>query len=145
MQDKIKALAVTTFILTLTGLLSSCEKQSELAQPSLDETCCQAHQKSYPQGVTIALSDELLHPETPFTFLVTLPSNSQITQARLSGVTMYMGTIPLQFQQVKPNQWLANAMVGACSEPNMVWQLELTVTQQGKAQSIIYPFSVYLP
>lgn len=57
--------------------------------------------------------------------------NHQISAVtgRIRGKTMYMGEIPLRFEP-KQQQWLAELMLGACTEPKMQWQLELEVTYQ---------------
>ncbi|WP_296294539.1 hypothetical protein [Rheinheimera sp.] len=47
----------------------------------------------------------------------------------IRGKTMYMGEIPLRFER-KQQQWQAELMLGACTEPRMQWQLELEVTYQ---------------
>ena len=46
---------------------------------------------------------------------------------KIRGKTMYMGEIPLRFE-FRQQQWQAELMLGACTEPNMQWQLELEVT-----------------
>ena len=45
----------------------------------------------------------------------------------IRGKTMYMGEIPLQFVHTQ-QQWQAELMLGACTEPKMQWQLDLEVT-----------------
>jgi hypothetical protein len=42
----------------------------------------------------------------------------------LSGVAMYMGKIPLRFSK-KNNSWQAEFLLGACTDPAMLWQIEL--------------------
>lgn len=46
---------------------------------------------------------------------------------KIRGKTMYMGEIPLRFE-FRQQQWQAELMLGACTEPNMQWQIELEVT-----------------
>ncbi len=59
----------------------------------------------------------------------------------IRGKTMYMGEIPLRFQ-LKQQQWQAELMLGACTEPRMLWQLDLEVTYQNgettKLQDVFY-------
>lgn len=45
----------------------------------------------------------------------------------IRGKTMYMGEIPLRFE-LKQQQWQAELVLGACTEPDMQWQLDLEVT-----------------
>ncbi|WP_333798221.1 hypothetical protein [Rheinheimera sp.] len=68
--------------------------------------------------------------ETPL--LLQLDSgNNQVlaVTGTIRGKTMYMGEIPLRFE-LKQQQWQAELMLGACTEPRMQWQLELEVTYQ---------------
>lgn len=68
--------------------------------------------------------------ETPL--LLQLDSgNNQVlaVTGTIRGKTMYMGEIPLRFER-KQQQWQAELMLGACTEPRMQWQLELEVTYQ---------------
>lgn len=56
---------------------------------------------------------------------------------------MYMGYIPLQFIE-QGNIWLADTMVGICSEQNMVWKLVLTTSNKntGISSNVDYYFNV---
>ncbi len=56
---------------------------------------------------------------------------------------MYMGYIPLQFTE-QGNIWLADTMVGICSEQNMVWKLVLTTSNKntGISSNVDYYFNV---
>ncbi len=56
---------------------------------------------------------------------------------------MYMGYIPLQFTK-QDNIWLADTMVGICSEQNMVWKLVLTAVNESTSvnQTVEYYFNV---
>jgi len=68
--------------------------------------------------------------ETPL--LLQLDSgNNQVlaVTGTIRGKTMYMGEIPLRFE-LKQQQWQAELMLGACTEPRMQWQLELEVRYQ---------------
>lgn len=52
------------------------------------------------------------------------------------GKTMYMGEIPLQFVRVQ-QQWQAELILGACTEPKMQWQLDLEVTYQNGNKTML--------
>ncbi len=45
----------------------------------------------------------------------------------LTGISMYMGRIPLRFTQHN-ELWQAEFLLGACSEPAMLWQVELELS-----------------
>ncbi|MBQ4799326.1 hypothetical protein J8L73_09295 [Pseudoalteromonas sp. MMG006] len=88
---------------------------------------------TFSNGVKVWLSERSLSPETPFTIFSDLPANIQIEDAKLKGITMYMGYIPQLFKK-NNNVWQSNTMVGICSEQNMLWSLELVVTNNATAQ-----------
>jgi len=53
-------------------------------------------------------------------------SNVINVSGELSGVSMYMGKVPLRFSQHK-GIWQAEFLLGACSDPDMLWQLQLEI------------------
>jgi hypothetical protein len=61
--------------------------------------------------------------ETPLKLMITAANVSAIS-GELKGVSMYMGRIPLHFQQ-QDAFWQADFLLGACSDPAMTWQVEL--------------------
>lgn len=71
--------------------------------------------------------------ETPL--VISLVSEQPIVSisADVSGISMYMGLIPLRFHKLstpansETEQWQAEFLLGACSDPAMLWQLNLTV------------------
>lgn len=73
-----------------------------------------------------------------------LKSQSPLVQVsgELTGVSMYMGRIPLRFTlDPATGLWHADFMLGACSDPKMVWQLELTLTdKQGESRQLTTNF-----
>lgn len=51
----------------------------------------------------------------------------------MEGKTMFMGKIPLSFTEditTEKNYFVAETMLGSCSEDNMVWRLWLTVEKK---------------
>ncbi len=65
-----------------------------------------------------------------------------LVSAELTGVSMYMGRIPLRFvQDPSTGLWHADFMLGACSDPKMTWQLELILTDlQGQSRQLTTNF-----
>jgi hypothetical protein len=61
--------------------------------------------------------------ETPLQLTV-LADNVAAVTGQISGVSMYMGSIPLQFSQHN-GAWQATFLLGACSNPAMQWQVHL--------------------
>lgn len=65
-----------------------------------------------------------------------------IKSAKIQGVSMYMGYIPLLFKPTGKNQWTAIAMLGSCSEPNMRWQILIELEHvDGKITTISEQFT----
>ncbi|WP_157605830.1 hypothetical protein [Rheinheimera sp. SA_1] len=53
----------------------------------------------------------------------------QKVSAEMTGVSMYMGRIPLRFTfDAATGLWVSDFMLGACSDPQMIWQLKLQLT-----------------
>ncbi|RVU37488.1 hypothetical protein EOE67_09870 [Rheinheimera riviphila] len=53
----------------------------------------------------------------------------QLVSAEMTGVSMYMGKIPLRFTfDAATGLWSSDFMLGACSDPKMIWQLQLQLT-----------------
>ncbi|MFY8275108.1 hypothetical protein AAEU32_13365 [Pseudoalteromonas sp. SSDWG2] len=103
--------------------------------------CCTFHPHTTEIG-TFAISEDSVSPETPFEVSLTLNKQGAVKSAAMTGVTMYMGTIPVQFTQVDTHKWVARIMVGSCSEPRMVWHLNVDIQYQGQARSVFYPITV---
>ena len=62
--------------------------------------------------------------------------------AKLEGITMYMGFIPVFFE-ASDGLLVAQTMVGICAERNMTWKLALAVkNQQEQAEQVFYYFNV---
>ncbi|WP_318969606.1 hypothetical protein [Arsukibacterium sp.] len=84
-------------------------------------------------GLLLTLSPASAPVESPL--LLTLQSEQPVNviSAELSGVSMYMGRIPLHFQKLNTplpgdtEQWQAEFLLGACSDQAMLWQLNLTL------------------
>ena len=106
--------------------------------------CCDYHPLDI-EPFHFALSAERVHPESPFSVSLQMPADALIESAKMQGITMYMGTIPVLFKQIDARLWQADIMVGACSEPNMLWQLDVRVSHRGQVQTLAYPINVTYP
>lgn len=84
-------------------------------------------------ALAIHLSPAAAPVETPLQIIVQSEQPIREISAELSGVSMYMGLIPLRFQKLNTDgsgsseQWQAVFLLGACSDPAMIWQLNLTL------------------
>ncbi len=84
-------------------------------------------------ALAVRLSPATAPVETPLQ--ITVQSEQPVTaiSAELTGVSMYMGLIPLRFQKLSTDdsagseQWQAVFLLGACADPAMIWQLNLTL------------------
>ncbi|WP_240223879.1 hypothetical protein [Rheinheimera hassiensis] len=63
--------------------------------------------------------------ETPLLLQLTAADVLSVS-GELTGVSMYMGKVPLRFSQHQ-GMWQAEFLLGACSDPDMLWQLQLEV------------------
>lgn len=81
----------------------------------------------------LSLSPASAPVETPLRLNLVSEQPIKMINAELSGISMYMGVIPLRFQKVgtpdkgEAEQWQAEFLLGACADPAMLWQLNLTV------------------
>ncbi|WP_372625807.1 hypothetical protein [Arsukibacterium sp.] len=82
---------------------------------------------------TVNLSPAAAPVETPLHITVQSEQPVAAISAEFTGVSMYMGLIPLRFQKLSTDdlagseQWQAVFLLGACADPAMIWQLNLTV------------------
>ncbi|MBW4966774.1 hypothetical protein KZZ04_10395 [Pseudoalteromonas sp. CR1] len=132
------------FVFLLLLLLTACDSGEHKNATVLKNSNCEPNLECiYPNNVKVWLSHQSLSPETPFTIFSKLPDDIKITQAKLKGITMYMGFIPQQFVK-QGDLWKSETMVGICSENNMLWNLELTVinTTTSKEDTLNYNFYV---
>jgi len=109
-------------ILVVILLLLACN--SELKKEDPHSACIKNKLCNYSGGYTISLENESISPEDEFIIKFNGPEKIKIQQAKLEGINMYMGSIPLFFEY-KNGMWQSNAMVGACAEPIMEWRLTL--------------------
>ena len=119
--------------------LAAIDSQS-IEEGSTSTSCENNSHCYYPNNAEVWLSNPAVSPELPFAINLKLPKGAKNLSAKLEGVTMYMGFIPLQFNQ-KGQVWVADTMVGACSEPVMTWKMMLTYTTgDNQPQTLLYYF-----
>ncbi|WP_288343796.1 hypothetical protein [uncultured Pseudoalteromonas sp.] len=119
--------------------LAACDSQS-IEEGSTTTSCENNSRCHYPNNDEIWLSNSDISPETPFTINLKVPSDAKNLSAKLEGVTMYMGFIPLQFKK-SGQLWAADTMVGACSESVMTWKMTVTyINADDQPQTLFYYF-----
>lgn len=98
-------------------------------QPPLEDSS----QASLLQTPTLNLlvSPAQIPVETPLRMRLETRDELVKVTGELRGISMYMGRIPLQWRQAElttaseMSVWTSEFFLGACSDPNMQWQLEL--------------------
>lgn len=112
MNNYIKAISLLGF---LVFLLQAC-------QPAHKDSSEQVLWQTDSLVLTVAPGSIVV--ETPL--LLSMQSAEPISaiSGELQGISMYMGRIPLQWQQVEGG-WQSTFLLGACSDPNMRWRLAL--------------------
>lgn len=111
-------------LLLLLLMLAACQPQPADNQARVLLEQAQLHLSLTPGSAPV---------ETPLRLNLVSQQPIRLVNAELTGVSMYMGVIPLRFQKLnttdsaEPEHWQAEFLLGACSNPVMLWQLNLTV------------------
>ncbi|MDN3377325.1 MULTISPECIES: hypothetical protein [unclassified Pseudoalteromonas] len=123
--------------------LTACNPQAISIEEQPVAASCQPNEPcDYSNTTKIWLPVTDLTPETAFKINLSIPEGSAIISAKLEGVTMYMGYIPVTFEAID-DIYQATTMVGICSEKNMKWKLRLQLQDsEGHTQHITYFFIV---
>ncbi len=58
-------------------------------------------------------------------------------RGEIVGLDMSMGKIPLFFKHNSQQQFVAQFLLGVCSDPDMYWQVKITVTRQDGTELLI--------
>lgn len=129
----------TGCVLLLSFSLSACQPTAVTQPPML---------LLQTEPVALWIAPGNIPVEQPLQLTLALQHPVQRIQAELTGLSMYMGRIPLRFTRndtLQPDwteQWQADFLLGACSDPQMKWQLKLTVLYQtGEQVELIQTFS----
>lgn len=112
--------------------LVSCSKEN----PSQQAELLQLHQDD---NVNVSLSPADAPVEQILYWTVRLSKGWQIRRAEVTGLSMSMGTIPLLFKAVdgQPELYTAEMVLGACSQPQMQWQLQLTLRHATQGEKLL--------
>lgn len=127
--------------------LSGCDQNQISPQRAMKEQgLCDFHagecQHSIGENIiTLSLSPASAPSEKPLKFKLKSTQKIEITSSRIEGRDMFMGVIPLKWQQTDENTFNATAVYGSCSSDYMVWRLWLSVTTEaGLPQQIWFDF-----
>lgn len=120
----------TLLLLSLIGCNPAVENNEKLATPKCVDgisTC----ELMLDDGKLLIQSDQTKFvSEQPFNLFVQYIGAGKLIKldSYLEGKSMYMGKIPLFFVETSTKNWLAEAMVGSCSQQNMQWWLQLNIS-----------------
>lgn len=119
---------VVYWTLLILLLLTGCDNGQALSEKPLILTETASWQ--------LSLSNADAPVETPLQLtLTTVLSDNKVPaaiEADIVGISMYMGKIPLRFTAATGTDdterlYTAEFLLGACSEPNMQWQLNINI------------------
>jgi hypothetical protein len=89
------------------------------------------------------VEDVPIKAEEWINFELTMPNqNITVTKSQIVGKSMFMGRIPVTFKQAQEDVYRAKTLVGACTTPEMIWLLEITVEVEGVQEVINFDFMV---
>lgn len=122
MNLRIKPLRRLVLLMGLLVAVSGCQpKPQDTSQAILLQNA----------AFLLQISPGAIPVETALTLRLTPQEPLVQVSAEIQGVSMYMGRIPLQWRQAdttaeaKTTTWTAEFFLGACSDPQMQWQLQL--------------------
>lgn len=118
-------------VLLLIAGISGCEDKKELAVAVADRQIALG-------DLQLSISPGDIPVETLLRLQLRSAQPLQQVSAEMTGVSMYMGKIPLRFTfDAATGLWSSDFMLGACSDPKMVWQLQLQFTDDsGKVRQL---------
>ncbi|CCQ12128.1 hypothetical protein PALB_30290 [Pseudoalteromonas luteoviolacea B = ATCC 29581] len=119
-------LLLSTFLIGCGELSSIIHESSEKSESSNFLKSC-LKQKICAERLNaeqIVLSRDVVVPEEAFQVFIKTTDN-QVPKGQLKGVSMNMGTIPLIWQRIEGNIFMAQAMVGVCYTEDMIWEIQV--------------------
>lgn len=140
-SNSLKIIAICVVLISIIGCGNEQTNHSESF--CLDQALiCPAENEATAQ---LALQQSLQF-ELPITFQLTLPNGFTLvtSQAKLVGLNMAMGQIPVALQPVvtTANGYQGQLIVVACSNPDMIWQLQVEAKKpQGEPILLQWSFS----
>jgi hypothetical protein len=136
---------ITTAVFLFSTVLYGCSPKNPKLSPVIPFQCINTQTRCEIVTefgiVSVKFNVEKVTTESPFSMLIELQENSVSSNKTdnkevkvlgyMEGKTMFMGKIPLFFKKKegtdKNNQFIAETMLGSCSEKLMTWRLWLTL------------------
>lgn len=92
---------------------------------------------------TARLKSKKLQAEAPFSLSLDISDpQAKVLKSRIEGHTMYMGTLPALIKETQPGQWQGQALVGSCTERNMIWAWVVDVEHAGDTEQFTFLFEI---
>lgn len=140
---RLRQLAAVFGVLAMVACSNSelpTELQGLCAPQQSDKTTCSYDTEL---GVLTLFSSIPSMPfETPITLTLELPEDVIVSASEIRGLSMYMGRIPVVWQEQADGTWQARILLGACTDPQMVWQLQINLVHKHSEQHtrVLIPF-----
>lgn len=65
-----------------------------------------------------------------------------VSSAKMVGKTMFMGRIPVKFKKSAPQLFTTKGITGACTTDEMIWELQITVSDGDSSEVLSFDFLV---
>ncbi|MGQ4275911.1 hypothetical protein ACQ5ES_02495 [Pseudidiomarina sp. E22-M8] len=124
---KVSALAVCALVLL------SCKPTTERALPT-------TRYEMFGASISLIMPSQPVPIEHPLELKLELPAHVVPGLSFVEGESMYMGRIPLQWNENDTGRWQATLYLGACTEAKMIWRL--TVPLLEPATEVARPISI---
>ncbi|MEM5554206.1 hypothetical protein WNY51_04830 [Pseudocolwellia sp. AS88] len=150
-----KIIAVYSTLVFILCLCLGCEKSKEIKEKVIEPKCISSQSncfiKSASGDFSLLFNQEPVITETPFNISLISQTKNTIKNisAHMEGKNMFMGKVPLFFQQALVNtkeqkqHYIADTMLGSCSEEKMRWVIYFKITlEDPNGESLIEHFTV---
>jgi hypothetical protein len=101
---------------------------TQLSACNLSKSVCSSEILGH--RVTVEVQNQPIEAEKEAIFMLEVTHltqarliNTKSIMAKIIGKDMYMGRIPVVFNNIAENQYQASSFIGACTEPSMEWLL----------------------
>ena len=130
--------------LCLLILLSACEKNSADISSNSEQSKQQENLCNFHHGKCTVVKDDItfsitMSPafapsEAPISLALESSTEVEIQSISLQGRDMFMGVIPVNFDQTSKTSYLASFIYGSCTSDYMVWRLTVNFLLDSKRQ-----------
>ena len=138
-----KIISLLIIVISITSCGDVTTKNDKLDQ--IDRSLCQFSEGSCDNeinGVKIALfiTPKTVPSEKNLTINVKTNEPVNIISARIEGRDMFMGIIPIQFNELINKNFSTDVILGSCASGYMVWRLFVTIEKDGISSTVFFDF-----